>query len=117
MKVTAMSLRPLLPFLFAALTLTQVASADVLSTPAANASTSFAAQLQGWHKHPGFIEVWSHQEQAKLMAAVEVDRAFLMVSSLPFALGSNEIGLDRGQSGESKLVHFERHGKRVFLVQ
>ncbi len=117
MKVTAMSLRPLFPLLFAALTLTQVASADVLPTPAANANTSFAAQLQGWHKHPGFIEVWSHQEQAKLMAAVEVDRAFLMVSSLPFALGSNEIGLDRGQSGESKLVHFERHGKRVFLVQ
>lgn len=112
-----MSLRPLLPFLFAAITLTQVASVDAQSTSASGATTSFASQVQGWRKHPGFIEVWSHQEQAKVMAAVEVDRAFLMVSSLPFALGSNEIGLDRGQSGESKLVHFERHGKRVFLVQ
>ncbi|MBI3712237.1 MAG: zinc-dependent metalloprotease [Burkholderiales bacterium] len=112
-----MSLRPLFPFLFAAFTLTQVASVDAQSTPSSSATSSFASQVQGWRKHPGFIEVWSHQEQAKVMAAVEVDKAFLMVSSLPFALGSNEIGLDRGQSGESKLVHFERHGKRVFLVQ
>lgn len=112
-----MPLRSLCPLLFAALTLMQVASADVPSAPVTHATSSVASQLQGWQKHPGFIDVWSNQEQARLMATVEANRAFLMVSSLPFALGSNEIGLDRGQSGGSKLVHFERHGKRVFLVQ
>lgn len=112
-----MPLRRFLPVFFVTALLTQAATAEVPSAPVSTTTNSFAAQLQGWHKHPGFIEVWSHQEQAKVMAAVELDRAFLMVSSLPFALGSNEIGLDRGQSGASKLLHFERHGKRVFLVQ
>lgn len=112
-----MSIPSFLPLLFAALALIQTTSIAAQSNPVTSATTSFASQVQGWQKHPGFIDVWSNQEQARLMATVEVDRAFLMVSSLPFALGSNEIGLDRGQSGESKLVHFERHGKRVFLVQ
>ena len=39
-------------------------------------------------------------------------------SSAPaYALGSNEVGLDRGQPGEVKLVRFQKHGGRIFLVQ
>ncbi len=116
-RVLTMFLRPIFPLLLVAMMLTQVDSCFAQSTPANSTMTNFASQVQGWHKHSGVIDVWSHQEQARVMAAVEMNRAFLMVSSLPYALGSNEIGLDRGQSGGSKLVHFERHGKRVFLVQ
>ena len=38
-------------------------------------------------------------------------------SSLPQGLGSNDVGLDRGQVGGEKIVRFERVGPRVLLVQ
>jgi hypothetical protein len=40
-----------------------------------------------------------------------------MISSLPWALGSNEVGLDRGQSSQAHLVEFRRIGARVLLVE
>jgi hypothetical protein len=38
------------------------------------------------------------------------------VNSLPAGMGSNDIGLDRGQFGGSLIVHFERSGPKVLLV-
>lgn len=93
------------------------AQTTVSSTNPAPFAT-FAAQLNGFKKQAGFFDVWTQSEQAKLYLAVpERSDSFLLVSSLPHALGSNDIGLDRGQAGASKLVHFERHGKRLFLIQ
>src|SRR5262249_41681761 len=45
------------------------------------------------------------------------DTEFLYLDSLPAGMGSNDIGLDRGQLGESRVVRFERVGPRVLLVQ
>ena len=42
---------------------------------------------------------------------------FLYVTSLPFGTGSNDLGLDRGQMSEGRIVHFERSGPKVLLVQ
>jgi hypothetical protein len=42
---------------------------------------------------------------------------FLYVTSLPFGTGSNDLGLDRGQVSEGRIVHFERSGPKVLLVQ
>jgi hypothetical protein len=36
---------------------------------------------------------------------------------LPAGLGSNEIGLDRGQIGGSKIVSFQRVGKKILMTQ
>ena len=41
----------------------------------------------------------------------------LYVNSLPFGTGSNDLGLDRGQTSEGRLVYFERSGPKVLLVQ
>jgi hypothetical protein len=45
------------------------------------------------------------------------DQDFLFVVSLPYGLGSNDIGLDRGKLGEERLVHFSRIGGKVLLIQ
>src|SRR5665213_1866981 len=50
-------------------------------------------------------------------AVQRLDTPFLLVTALPWGLGSNDIGLDRGQSGESHLVEFRRVGARVLLVE
>jgi hypothetical protein len=42
---------------------------------------------------------------------------FLYVNSLPAGVGSNDIGLDRGQIGDSMVVRFERYGPKVLLIQ
>ena len=36
---------------------------------------------------------------------------------MPAGLGSNDIGLDRGQIGDSRIVFFNKVGKKLFLVQ
>jgi hypothetical protein len=41
----------------------------------------------------------------------------LYVDSLPYGTGSNDLGLDRGQLGAGRIVHFERVGPKVLLVQ
>ena len=50
---------------------------------------------------------------------LEIDKwntEFLYVESLPAGIGSNDIGLDRGQLGNSAIVRFDRSGPRVLLV-
>lgn len=42
---------------------------------------------------------------------------FLYQVSLPTGVGSNPIGLDRGQLGATKVVYFERTGNKILLVQ
>lgn len=93
-------------------------AAQAQTTSAQVANTGFTQHIVGMKKQSGLFDLWTQPEQAKvLMAVPDVNKAFLLVSSLPYALGSNDVGLDRGQVGSSKLVHFERHGKRLFLMQ
>ena len=51
---------------------------------------------------------------------LEVDRLgaeVLYVNGLAAGVGSNDIGLDRGQIGGSRIVSFERIGSKIFMVQ
>jgi hypothetical protein len=41
----------------------------------------------------------------------------LYTHSLPYGTGSNDLGLDRGQISRGQLVHFERTGPKVLLVE
>ncbi len=41
----------------------------------------------------------------------------LYVHSLPYGTGSNDLGLDRGQSSEARIVRFERTGPKLLLVE
>ncbi len=43
-------------------------------------------------------------------------REFLYITSLPAGVGSNDIGLDRGQLGDTHVVRWERSGSKVLLV-
>jgi len=41
----------------------------------------------------------------------------LYTSSLPHGTGSNDLGLDRGQVSEGRVVRFERNGPKVLLIE
>ncbi|MFP4624817.1 MAG: zinc-dependent metalloprotease, partial [Gemmatimonadota bacterium] len=47
----------------------------------------------------------------------ETGSEFLYVHALGAGLGSNDIGLDRNQLGRTRVVHFERAGRKLLLVE
>lgn len=66
----------------------------------------------------GFINIYLDKAQGKVYAIVDkLDQEFLYVNSLPAGLGSNDIGLDRGQIGDTRIVYFNKVGKKILLVQ
>jgi hypothetical protein len=85
---------------------------------ASAAVKTIADITRGLQPQPGFIDVWRDAGKGRvLLSVVALDQPFLLLSSLPYALGSNDVGLDRGQAGDIRMVHFEKHGARLFLVQ
>ncbi|HEX2077281.1 MAG TPA: zinc-dependent metalloprotease [Longimicrobium sp.] len=93
----------------------------VLGAPPLRAQTplpSIADKTRGMEKRDGFLPVYWEAAAGKLW--MEIPRAgeeLIYVVSLPAGIGSNDIGLDRGQIGGERLVRFERVGPRVLLVQ
>ena len=47
----------------------------------------------------------------------QLNEEFLYISSLSSGIGSNDIGLDRGQLGATRLVKFMKAGNKLLLVQ
>ena len=64
-----------------------------------------------------FTYAWNHEKGQLWLAIDTLDTDFLYVHSLSHGLGSNDIGLDRGQLGGTHVVRFERVGPKVLLVQ
>lgn len=83
-----------------------------------------AASLQEYvstlESKKGFYSLHYRQADGKLylqIATSQLNQPFIFQSSLPYGVGSNDIGLDRGQLGDTRLVQFERFGQRVLLKQ
>ncbi len=81
-------------------------------------TNSIAEKTKSMEFHKGYFNYWWDANQGKIYMAVDkLDIPFLYVNSLPAGLGSNDIGLDRGQIGDSRIVFFQRVGKKVLLTQ
>jgi hypothetical protein len=66
---------------------------------------------------PGFVPMYWHEGQGKLYLEIErLDEPFIYVSSLSQGIGSNDLGLDRGQLGKTLLARFDRRGPKVLLL-
>src|SRR3954447_14139096 len=79
---------------------------------------SITDKVNGMEKFSGFFTFYWDAKAGKIW--LEIDKwnsEFLYVVSLPAGVGSNDIGLDRGQIGPSRIVRFERSGPKVLLVQ
>ena len=78
---------------------------------------TIAEKVAPMGKFPGYFPFYWDAKAGKLW--LEIDKwnsEFLYVESLPAGLGSNDIGLDRGQLGQSHIVRFERTGPKVLLI-
>src|ERR1700730_12273228 len=91
---------------------TAAAHPDSAQTP------TITEKTQGSEKLAGYFNLYWDAKQGKLW--LEIDKwntEFLYQTSLPAGVGSNDIGLDRGQMGETRIVRFERSGLKIFLIQ
>jgi len=65
-----------------------------------------------------FIAINANQNSGTVSIDIPAwNQDLLMMVTLENALGSNDIGLDRAQNSDPRLVEFRRIGKRVLLVQ
>jgi len=53
-----------------------------------------------------FPMFWDAKAGKLYLQVSKFDQDFLFVISLPYGLGSNDIGLDRGKLGDGRLVRF-----------
>lgn len=89
----------------------------LLAATAAQPAT-IAEKTAGMQKMDGFIPLYWDAKAGKVW--MEIGRwgqEFLYVNSLPAGLGSNDVGLDRGQLGGTRIVRFDRVGPKVLLTQ
>lgn len=76
--------------------------------------------LEGASKLSGYFDMYYQEKEGKLflhVPASRLDQEFLYIHSLTSGLGNNDIGLDRGQLGEERLVYFTKAGKQILLIQ
>src|SRR5436190_17373318 len=82
-----------------------------------NRITTIGERVAGMQKFAGFYPFYWDAKAGKVW--LEIDKwnsEFLYVESLPAGIGSNDIGLDRGQVGQTHVVRFERTGPRILLI-
>ena len=82
------------------------------------APATIAAKTAGFEKLPGYVPLYWDAKAGKIWLEIgEWSTEFLYVNSLPTGVGSNDIGLDRGQLGGTRVVRWERSGPKVLLTE
>lgn len=97
------------------------AAADVSDTAGPATIEEATADLE---RRPGLLDVFVDSDRGKLWLELgppsgprgEIGR-FLYVEGLLTGLGSNPVGLDRGQLGETRLIVFRHVGGRILIEQ
>ncbi len=84
----------------------------------AQSNSKIIEKTKNMQKFEGYFNFWWDATSGKIWLQIDkFDSEFLYVNSLPAGLGSNDIGLDRGLIGNSRIVYFNRVGKKVLMVQ
>lgn len=76
-----------------------------------------AEKSEGMTKSAGFLSFFVNNNEGTLLAEPILGEPFIYASGLSSGLGSNPVGLDRGQWGKTRLVQFKRVGRRVYLIE
>ena len=91
---------------------------------AARAVDPFAAKTTGAVRRDGLFVTWLDAKAGRLLVELpkpagprNICGSFLYVEGILTGLGSNPVGLDRGQLGDARVVEFRRVGGRVLLEQ
>jgi hypothetical protein len=79
---------------------------------------SIAEKTAGMEKIDGFLPLYWDEDTGKLWMEVNrLDTEMIHVMGMGAGLGSNDIGIDRGALAGSRLVEFQRVGRKILMVQ
>ena len=82
------------------------------------ASAQFLEKKKDLKAYNGFFNFHYNEAEDELYLEVDkLDQEFIYVHALKSGLGSNDIGLDRGQLGGTAIVKFVKAGNKLLLVQ
>ena len=83
-----------------------------------NSFSQFFKEKKGVTKFEGFVNFYYDENEDKIFLEVDkLDDEFLYVHALSEGIGSNDIGLDRGQLGDGVVVKFHKAGNKLLLIQ
>ncbi|WDF76474.1 zinc-dependent metalloprotease [Mucilaginibacter sp. KACC 22773] len=84
----------------------------------AQQTDEIGAKTKGFTKYTGYFNFYWDEKTGKIFLEIDkFDQEFLYVNSMPAGVGSNDLGLDRGQIGGSRIVKFIKSGPKVLLMQ
>ena len=99
------------------LVLMACSTAEKITTPLNNGVAKAISNIKT-ASTKGFFSYSYDEASGKLFLSVDkLDTEFLYVNSLAAGVGSNDIGLDRGQLGDTRIVKFVKAGAKLLLVQ
>ena len=68
-------------------------------------------------KKEGFVPFYLDEEKGKIYLEISsLNQELLYVNALTAGIGSNDIGLDRGQLGDTRVVEFRKTGNKILMV-
>ena len=75
-------------------------------------------KTNGFKKYEGYLNFYWDENAGKIWLEVDkLDSEILYQTSLPAALGSNEIGLDRGLLGSTAVIKFSKVGRKLLMTE
>lgn len=81
-------------------------------------NAQFLDKKENLKKYEGYFDFYYSPKDDEIYLEVDrLDSEFLYVHSLTTGVGSNDIGLDRGQLGSEAIVKFQKAGNKLLLVQ
>ena len=84
----------------------------------ANAQKTISEMTENMDKREGFFTYYWDEAEGKVWLEIDqLNNEFLHVNALAAGIGSNDIGLDRGQLGGTQIVEFRKVGPKILLVQ
>ncbi len=92
-------------------------SSPIQAMAADDAPKTISQRIAGMDRKDGLFPLdWDAKAGKLYMEIPDMGKDFLLLDQLPHGLGSNDIGLDRGQLGQGRLVHFTRVGGKILLI-
>jgi len=83
-----------------------------------NPDQKSSLHFENMKKFDGFFNLYWDNKTGKLWLEIDkLNSEFLYINSLATGIGSNDIGLDRGQFGDNRVVKFVKNGPKIFLLQ
>lgn len=79
---------------------------------------SIAEKAKDMNKCDGFVPYYREEATGKIWLEIKkTEQEILYQQSLPAGLGSNDIGLDRGLLGDTRIIKFSKTGTKLLMIE